>query len=132
MYACLELVVLRLGRVLHLIIEACALQRLLRDVANVDKSSDGNVKSILVASGTALEQSILWRRMLADCLYVGVIVDSDSAEEATSRGLAILLVVSLQQTGQGSSREATYGDERLLFIVDETKCTCLGRWRIGM
>ena len=84
MYACLESVVLRLGQVLHLIIEACASQRLVRDVASVNKSSDGNVKSILVASGTALEQNTLWRRMLADCLSVGVIVDSNSAEEATS------------------------------------------------
>jgi hypothetical protein len=83
MYACLESVVLRLGRVLHLIIEACASQRLLRDVASADKSSDGDVKSILVASGTALEQNTLWRRMLADCSSVGMIVDSDSAEEAT-------------------------------------------------
>jgi hypothetical protein len=111
--------------VLHLIIEACASQRQLRDVASVDKSSDGDVKSILVASGTALEQNTLWRRMLTDCSSVGVIVDSDSAEEATSRGVAILLAASLQQTGQGSSREATYGNEQLLVIADETKCNAM-------
>ena len=35
--------------------------------------------------------------------------------------MAILLAASLQQTGQGSSREETYGDEQLLVIADETK-----------
>lgn len=123
-HACLESVVLRLGRVLHLIIEACASRRLLRDVAEVGKSSDGDVESILVTSGTALERNALWRQMLADCTSVDVIVDSDSAEEATSRGVAILLAASLQQTGQGSSREAMFADndEQLLVIAKETKC----------
>jgi hypothetical protein len=39
--------------------------------------------------------------------------------------VAILLAVSLQQTGQGSSREATYGDEQLLVIANEKKCNAM-------
>jgi ribulose kinase len=116
MYASLESVVLRLGQVLRLISEACATQRLLRDATNVDGA---NVENILVASGTALERNPLWRRMLADCTSLDVIVDGDSAEEATSRGVAMLLAESLQESGQCNKR--VYGDiEQPLVVVDET------------
>ena len=115
MYASLESVVLRLGQVLRLISEACATQRL-RDATNVDGA---NVENILVASGTALERNPLWRRMLADCTSLDVIVDGDSAEEATSRGVAMLLAESLQESGQCNKR--LYGDiEQPLVVVDET------------
>ncbi|KAL3817012.1 hypothetical protein ACHAXA_002924 [Cyclostephanos tholiformis] len=113
MYACLESVVLRLRRVLQLINEACR---------EFFPAAD-DVKNVLIASGAALERNALWRRMLADCSSADVIVDSDSAEEATSRGVAILLAESLQQTGLGVPR-LRYGGitERTLVVADETRC----------
>lgn len=117
MYASLESVVLRLGQVLRLISEACTFLRVLRDRTNFDGA---NVENILVASGTALERNALWRRMLADCTLTDVIVDGDSAEEAASRGVAIMLAASLQESGQSNKR--VYGDiEQPLTIADETK-----------
>ncbi len=57
--------------------------------------------------------------MLADCTSLDVIVDGDSAEEATSRGVAMLLAESLQESGQCNKR--VYGDiEQPLVVVDET------------
>jgi gluconokinase len=117
MYASLESVVLRLGQVLRLISEACATQRLLRDATNFDGA---NVENMLVASGTALERNALWRRMLADCTSLDVMVDGDSAEEAASRGVAMLLAASLQEAGECNKR--VYGDiEQPLVVADETK-----------
>jgi gluconokinase len=122
MYACLESVVLRLGRVLELISEACASRR--------TEGADESPENILVASGAALERNALWRRMLADCSNADVIVDGDSAEEGTSRGVAILLAESLQQTGLGA-HHATFGGivEQPLVVADETKCNAVARER---
>jgi gluconokinase len=122
MYACLESVVLRLGRVLELISEACASRR--------TEGADESPENILVASGAALERNALWRRMLADCSNADVIVDGDSAEEGTSRGVAILLAESLQQTGLGA-HHATFDGivEQPLVVADETKCNAVARER---
>ena len=118
MYACLESVVLRLGRVLRLISEACASRR-----AEGAGEFCGDVKNVLVASGAALERNALWRQMLADCSNMDVIVDGDSAEEGTSRGVAMLLATSLHQMGLGAPHAAFSGiDERPLVVADETKC----------
>ncbi len=118
MYACLESVVLRLGRVLRLISEACASRR-----AEGEGESCGDVRNVLVASGTALECNALWRRMLADCSNMDIVLDSDSAEEGTSHGVAMLLAASLQQMGLGAPHAAFSGiDERPLVVADETKC----------
>jgi hypothetical protein len=58
--------------------------------------------------------------MIADSTSMDVIVDGDSAEEATSRGVAILLAASMQETGQCNKR--VYGDiEQPLVVVNETK-----------
>lgn len=117
MYASLESVVLRLGQVLRLISEVCATQQVLRDTTNVDGA---NVKNILVASGTALERNALWRRMLADCTSTDVIVDGDSAQEATSRGVVMLLATSLQESVPSNMQ--VYGNiEQPLAVADETK-----------
>jgi hypothetical protein len=47
-------------------------------------------------------------------------VDGDSAEEAASRGVAMLLAASLQEAGECNKR--VYGDiEQPLVVADETK-----------
>ena len=115
MYACLESVVLRLRRVLQLINEACC--------QSSSSPAANDVKYLLVASGTALERNALWRRMLADCSNMDVVVGNESAEEATSRGVAILLADSRQRTGLGLTSLAYGGTtERPLVVVNETKC----------
>lgn len=73
--ACLEGVVLRLGAIVEL---------LLRDDDDAE----------LLVSGAALERNALWRQMLADCTGCTVRYDS-SIQEATSRGMAILMASSL-------------------------------------
>ncbi|KAL7466227.1 hypothetical protein ACHAXS_006516, partial [Conticribra weissflogii] len=90
MYACLEAVILRLGAIMKLIVKVCSgLQ-----TSNLeDKSTNGNgekMRSVIVASGNALERNSLWRQMLADCTGIGVVVDGDAAE-GTSRGVAIMI-----------------------------------------
>jgi hypothetical protein len=60
---------------------------------------------------------------LADISNMDVIVDGDSAEEGTSRGVAVLLATSLHQMGLGAPHAAFSGiDERPLVVADETKC----------
>jgi gluconokinase len=126
MYACLESVTLRLRRVLLLINEACP-------QFSSPPTADG-AKNVLIASGTALERNALWRRMLADCSNMDVIVDNISAEEATSHGVAILLANSLQRTGLGLTSLA-YGSttERPLVVTSETKCNADAkkRWAVA-
>ena len=87
MHACLESVVLRLGCVLQLIKETCYLH-------SVEGTTSS--RSILVASGNALERNTLWRQMLADCSSMDVIMDNDS-REGSSRGAAVLMAASLNQ-----------------------------------
>jgi hypothetical protein len=55
----------------------------------------GDVRNVLVANGTALERNALGRQILADSSSMDVIVDGDSAEEGTSRGVAMMLAASL-------------------------------------
>jgi gluconokinase len=127
MYSCLEGVVLRLHKVLQLINEAC--------LRSPPSPAAENVKDILIASGTALEQNALWRRMLADCSTMDVIIDNDSSKEATSRGVAILVADSLQQTGLGLTRLAydSTVERPPLVVADETKCNADAeeRWAVA-
>ena len=99
MYACLEGVILRLGAILNLINSACN---------RMGGESETCTKSVLVASGNALERNPLWRQMLADCSGLDVIVDGES-NEGTSRGVAILLAGSLKH----SSRREQIGVDQL-------------------
>ena len=124
MYACLEGVILRMGAILKLINDVCSLQSrhsvksccresenkeghyqsfvssLLSapvDDEDVAGNDDSSHQRILVASGSALERNCLWRQMLADCTGLDVVVDGDSSE-GTSRGVAILMAISLHQS----------------------------------
>ena len=113
MYACLESVVLRLVCVLQLIENVCSSRQ-------VEESKPQ--QTVIVASGSALECSTLWRQMLADCSLMDVVVDSDSSE-GTSRGVAMLLATSLHQNELGKSEQ--------LVIKSETKTNSVANeyWR---
>lgn len=91
MRACLESVILRLGCVLHLILQVSSLQ-----LVNGDKPAS----TVLVASGNALERNALWRKMLADCSSMDVVID-DETSEGTCRGVAMLIATVLRQEGYG-------------------------------
>lgn len=96
MYACLESVILRL----------CAIIKMLTNVC-----SDGEDEHILVASGNALERNQLWRQMLADCCGIDVVVDGDSNNEGTSRGVCLLIAKNLRSDSN---------DEEPLFVLHES------------
>ena len=93
LYGCLEAVTLRLGAIINLITEVCCVQQQRRPSVGNDDIS----RTILVASGNALEQNSLWRQLIADCTGFNVIVDGDSHEGA-SRGVAVLIARNLQQS----------------------------------
>lgn len=78
---CLESVVLRINAILELFQKA---------LIRLDHASD----AVIVASGNALEKSDLWRKMLADCSGMTVVLDED-AHEGTSRGAALLVAKML-------------------------------------
>ena len=109
MYACLESAILRVGRLVWLVNRAIPQQ-------------PGDGQGIIVASGDALKHSPLWRRMLADCTSIDVVVDRDSGEGA-AWGVAIMMAGSLRQEELGNQMAPyNYGDEPLA-VTHETKAS---------
>jgi len=87
---------------------------------------------IIVASGKALERNTLWRQMLADCSSMDVVVD-DGSSEGTSRGVAMLMAASLQQS-EFSDSFATFNniDEPLnVSGIDRPSAAVSDRWKIA-
>lgn len=58
---------------------------------------------MVIASGTALTSSTLWRQILADCLAKDVCMEYE-AKEATSKGVAILIGSVLSEIGSGTTQ----------------------------
>ena len=79
----LESVVLRINAILELILGGSK--------ELVDR--DGRTP-IIIASGNALENNRLWRKMLADCSKMDVILDYET-HEGTSRGAALMVAKEL-------------------------------------
>ena len=83
----MESVVLRINAILSLI----------RSTATHIASSSQQLSmkdACIITSGNALEKNELWRRMLADCSNMNVVVDSDTSE-GTSRGATLLVANAL-------------------------------------
>lgn len=123
MYACLESVTLRICCILQLIHELCTSQSISGQKPN---------QCIIVASGKALERNTLWRQMLADCSSMDVVVD-DGSSEGTSRGVAMLMAASLQQS-EFSDSFATFNniDEPLnVSGIDRPSAAVSDRWKIA-
>jgi gluconokinase len=78
---CLESVVLRIHAILELFQKAVMFD----DVCS---------PTTIVASGNALEKNELWRKMLADCSNMTVVLD-ENTHEGTSRGAAIMVANAL-------------------------------------
>jgi len=123
-YACLESVILRLGCVLQLMKEKYLSQPI-----------EGNApsRSIIVASGNALERNALWRKMLADCSSMDVVIDGDASEGA-SRGVAVLVAGSLHQAGLGMSMTTFRSTDEPLVVANVTKSNLASEkhWRTAM
>lgn len=96
--ACLEGVILRLEAIL----------RLLQQRVEIGKR-----KPRIVVSGAALEKNVLWRQMLADCSGLQVQYDTFS-EEGTSRGVAMMVAVSL-------AMERDMSTDSRIYLINETK-----------
>jgi sugar (pentulose or hexulose) kinase len=111
LYGCLEGVTLRLGAVIDLISTVC------RDKQWKTSGDNEGHQPIIVVSGNALEQNIIWRQMIADCTGFGVVVDSDSSE-GTSRGVAMLLARTIQDIGQREEKISILSESR---PIGETK-----------
>ena len=90
----MESVVLRINAVLELI--RCG--------------STGATDPCIVASGNALEKNGLWRKMLADCSNMNVILDND-AHEGTSRGAALLVAKALSRFEMNASASGIAKEE---------------------
>lgn len=124
MYGSLESVTLRLGCVVKLLNQACCSY-----LGKENMQGQG----VLIASGNALEQNSLWRQMLADCSNIDVVVDGDSSE-GTSRGIALMILGSLQQHG---CSKRVFSLEEPLLITHEAKAntawpTVGDHWRNAM
>eukprot|EP00584_Thalassiosira_punctigera_P000836 CAMPEP_0172536578 /NCGR_PEP_ID=MMETSP1067-20121228/8318_1 /TAXON_ID=265564 ORGANISM="Thalassiosira punctigera, Strain Tpunct2005C2" /NCGR_SAMPLE_ID=MMETSP1067 /ASSEMBLY_ACC=CAM_ASM_000444 /LENGTH=619 /DNA_ID=CAMNT_0013321683 /DNA_START=41 /DNA_END=1900 /DNA_ORIENTATION=- len=124
MYACLESVILRLGCVMKLVNEAGCSQF---------PEGQSATQGILVASGNALQQSSLWRQMLADCTSMDVVIDGDSSSEGTSRGVAMMVAGSLYQRELGCPLKTRNFEEPLL-IVHKTEANAAAEehWRTAL
>jgi gluconokinase len=83
-YACLEGVTLRLNAIV---------QRILKATTSTSATRGEPVQ--IVCSGKALEENVLWRRMLADCTGLDVVLDRETLE-GSSRGVAILALAALE------------------------------------
>lgn len=122
MFACLESVILRISCILKLICEVCTSQ--CNDTELIEKNR------IIVASGKALEHNPLWRKMLADCSSMDVVVDGDSGE-GTSRGVAMLIAASLEQAELSDNFASFNNIDETLSIsdIDKPNAMFLGRWK---
>lgn len=94
--ACLEGVVLRLEAIL----------RLLRGVEVVSKNTRQQPR--IVVSGTALERNALWRQMLADCSGLLVQLDTSTATQTTSVGVATMVAMALRMERDMATDSTTY------------------------
>jgi gluconokinase len=107
--ACLEGVTMRLAATVKLLM-------------TVTGKQDNDATPRIMASGKALEFNDLWRRMLADCTGLGVILDRDT-EEGTSRGVAKLVSVALTM-----EREQATDSTRFLTTENvQSSCSCQPR-----
>jgi gluconokinase len=84
--ACLEGVTLRINAIVQLIQKVAA---------TTQSDSYGEQGIRIICSGKALEENALWRRMLADCTGLEVVMD-EQTQEGTSRGVAVLVARALQ------------------------------------
>jgi len=128
LYACLESVILRLGRVLTLVNEACGGSQ-----SSKEGQKKNSRKGIIVASGNALGRNPLWRQMLADCSSMDVVVDADSSSEGSSRGVAMMMAGSLYQRALRDPR-STFRFEEPLAAAHEARANAEGarRWRSAL
>lgn len=106
---CLEGVTLRLHAIVQLILKVTA--------QHTPSSTDGKDRVRLICSGKALEVNPLWRRMLADCTGLDVVLDKQT-QEGTSRGVAILLARVLAEDENRNGTDASvlssaYVNERI-------------------
>jgi len=99
---CLESVVLRINAILELFQKAVIF----------DNASS---PPTIIASGNALEKSDLWRRMLADCSGMTVVLDED-AHEGTSRGAAIMVAKVLLLLNDSNSNMEVPTTEQLSIL----------------
>lgn len=82
---CLEGVTLRINAIVKLIRQA---------IGDIQGNGDRPIR--IVCSGKALEGNQLWRQMLADCTGYEIVMDK-TTHEGTSRGVAVLLCMGLNE-----------------------------------
>ncbi len=118
----MESVILRINAIINLIKQS----RYIISSEATPQSSTTNGQ--IITSGNALEKNELWRRMLADCSNMKVIVDSE-AVEGTSRGAMLLvanaLADSLNQFGI-TGRSAR--EELAIKFTTDPNSLCQGYW----
>jgi gluconokinase len=115
-YACLEGVTLRLNAIVQLLLNAT--------VSSTTAQSCSSEPVQVVCSGKALEENALWRRMLADCTGLDVVLDRETVE-GSSRGVAILARAALSHLTGHWDRTIDY--EAAINVSDlDTSVSCEG------